>query len=109
VTKQEMGTSGQNGYFTGTAGARFGQTKAYVNEVGVPPPVFTAISPDTGYSSTDQITDNQNLTISGTSVASATITVYRSDLATALGTTTASGGGACLPSRNVCRNGCINP
>jgi hypothetical protein len=43
------------------------------------PPVITAISPDTGYSSTDFITTSQNLTISGTATPSTTVTLERAD------------------------------
>jgi RHS repeat-associated protein len=57
------------------------------------PPAFTGISPDTGSSSSDQITDSQNLTLSGTAAANATVTLSRSDLGV-IGTTTANGSGS---------------
>jgi hypothetical protein len=56
------------------------------------PPVFTSISSDTGYSSSDQITTAQNLTLYGTALPNATITLYRAGLGQ-IGTTTASGTG----------------
>jgi RHS repeat-associated protein len=56
------------------------------------PPVFTAITPDTGSSSSDQITNNQNIKLKGTSAASATVTVWRAGVGI-LGTTTADGSG----------------
>src|SRR5262249_195521 len=57
-----------------------------------PPPLFTAISDDTGSSATDQITTDQTLTLSGTAEASKTVTLYRADVGQ-LGTTTADGSG----------------
>jgi RHS repeat-associated protein len=64
---------------------------AFVTKVAFKPlpPVFTSISPDTGSSSSDQITTNQNLTISGTAAANSTVTISRADLGV-LGTTTAN-------------------
>jgi RHS repeat-associated protein len=59
---------------------------------GAPPPAITAISPDTGYSDHDQITNNQHLTLSGTAPATATVTLYRADQSSAIGTTTATSG-----------------
>jgi RHS repeat-associated protein len=41
------------------------------------PPVFTGVSPDTGSSSSDQITSSQNLTLSGTALPGATVTASR--------------------------------
>src|SRR5262245_24589711 len=58
---------------------------------GLPPPVFTSVSDDTGPTG-DQVTNDQTLSISGTSVANATITLYRAGVGQ-LGTTTASGSG----------------
>jgi Bacterial Ig-like domain len=71
-----------------------GSGDAFVAEISqaTPVPAITAISPDTGSSSSDQVTDNQNLTISGTGTTGATITVYRTDLGSALGTATVSSG-----------------
>src|SRR5262249_2683206 len=57
-------------------------------------PAITAISTDSGASVYDFLTTDQALTLSGTGPASSTITLYRPGSATALGTTTASGGGA---------------
>ncbi len=56
------------------------------------PPVITAISPDTGYSSTDFITTSQNLTISGTATPSTTVTLERADVGV-LGSVPVSTGG----------------
>jgi RHS repeat-associated protein len=68
-----------------------GSTDAFLAKIGaVPnPPVFTAISPDTGSSSSDQITTSQNLTLSGTAAKSATVTVSRSGVGV-LGSVTAN-------------------
>ncbi len=59
---------------------------------GAAAPLITAISPDTGSSSTDHITYSQNLTISGTATPSTTITLERADLGV-LGSTSVSSGG----------------
>jgi RHS repeat-associated protein len=59
---------------------------------GAVPPLITAISPDTGSSSTDQITNSQNLTISGTATPSTTVTLERADLGV-LGSVPVSSGG----------------
>jgi RHS repeat-associated protein len=75
-------------------GSNAGGTDAFISQVRLIPnvPVFSAISPDTGTSSSDQITSNQNLTLSGTSDASVTVTISRSDIGV-IGTTTADGSG----------------
>src|SRR5207245_3840866 len=75
-------------------GANGGGTDAFVSKVdpNTQPPVFTGISPDTGSSSSDQITTSQNISLSGTSAVSATVTVSRADVGV-LGTTTANGSG----------------
>src|SRR5690349_17473337 len=49
------------------------------------PPVFTAISPDTSVSATDQITTARNLTISGTAAKGATVTVSRAGVGVEIG------------------------
>lgn len=54
---------------------------------------ITTISTDTGASSTDGITNDQTLTISGTADANTTVTVNRTGVG-ALGTATANGSGA---------------
>jgi RHS repeat-associated protein len=56
------------------------------------PPVFTSVTSGVS-TSIGEITSSQNLTLSGTSDASATVTVSRSDLGV-LGTTTSNGAGA---------------
>jgi RHS repeat-associated protein len=75
-------------------GSNAGGTDAFISQVRLIPnvPSFGAISPDTGSSSSDQITSNQNLTLSGTSDASVTVTISRSDIGV-IGTTTADGSG----------------
>jgi hypothetical protein len=55
-------------------------------------PTITSISTDSGSSSSDFITTDQTLSISGTANASATITLSRSDVGV-LGTTTSDGSG----------------
>jgi YD repeat-containing protein len=59
-----------------------GNSDAFVTnyiDVAVQPPRITAISPDTGISSTDQITNAQLLTISGTAPVGSTVTLKRRD------------------------------
>jgi RHS repeat-associated protein len=74
-------------------GSNAGGYDAFVSEIGLTPaaPVITGISPLSGSSST--ITSDQNLTISGTSQASATISVSLAGIGV-IGTTTANGSGA---------------
>jgi YD repeat-containing protein len=79
-----------------TAGSPYQSSKgggadAFVAKVGaVPnPPVFTSISPDSGSSSSDQITTSRNLTLSGTAAAGATVTVSRAGIGV-LGSVTAN-------------------
>jgi YD repeat-containing protein len=97
-----------NGYFAGATNstnfptanpfqsannANNGGYNAFVAKIvpsGVLPPAFTAISPDTGYSSIDQITNSQNLMLYGTAPATATVTLYRSGAVGPIGQTTAS-------------------
>jgi hypothetical protein len=62
-------------------------------------PVFTSVSPDTGTSSSDQITNpavvsGTTLTLNGTATPSSTVTVYQAGVAANIGSTTASGAGA---------------
>src|SRR5205814_1057382 len=54
-------------------------------------PVVTGILSDTGSSSSDGITNDTSLSVTGTAEANSTVTVF--DGATSLGTTTASGAG----------------
>jgi RHS repeat-associated protein len=57
---------------------------AFVSKVGLnpPAPIFQNISTDTGVSFSDQITNSQNLTLSGTAVPGSTVTISRADLGT---------------------------
>jgi RHS repeat-associated protein len=74
-------------------GSSGGGTDAVVAKIAqLPPPAVTAVSPDNGLSSSDQITTSQNLTLSGTAVPSSTVTVTRSDLGV-IGTATANTSG----------------
>jgi hypothetical protein len=72
-------------------GSSGGSTDAFLAKVGATPnpPHFTAISPDTGTSSTDQITTARNLTLSGTAAPGATVTVSRAGVGV-LGSVTAN-------------------
>src|SRR5207245_11271972 len=71
-----------------------GGTDAFLSKLAVvPAPVFTSITTDSGASASDQITNDQTLLLAGTSVASASITLYRAG-AGQIGTTTANGSGA---------------
>src|SRR5206468_3783058 len=56
-----------------------GGTDAFIAKIAQPPPapVFSSISTDSGPSASDQITNDQTLSISGTAVAGATVTLYR--------------------------------
>src|SRR5262249_20080266 len=75
---------------TGNAfqGTNHGGTDAFLAKIlpGTPPPAITAISPDT--SNNHQITQSQNLTLSGTAAPGATVTLSRSGVGV-LGTTSA--------------------
>jgi hypothetical protein len=74
-----IGVSGSDNFpYPGGIGAE----GAFVQKYGAAPPApaITSISPDTGFSSTDQITTSQTITLSGTALPSATITLSRSDL-----------------------------
>ncbi len=79
-----------NPYQTSNAGGK----EAFIAQFGpgAAAPLITAISPDTGSSSTDHITYSQNLTISGTATPSTTVTLERADLGV-LGSTSVSSGG----------------
>ena len=60
-------------------------------DVGVTAPVLTGVSSDTGSSASDGVTDTPHLTVSGTAVANATVTLYLGS--SIVGTTAASPGG----------------
>jgi RHS repeat-associated protein len=72
-------------------GSNAGGTDAFVARIGDIPnaPVFTGISSDTGSSSSDQITTDTTLTLSGTAAKSATVTVSRAGVGV-LGSVTAN-------------------
>jgi RHS repeat-associated protein len=78
------------GGFQGTNGGGYDAFAAKI--YSGPQAQITAVSPDTGDSSTDHVTNSQNLTLSGTATPGSTVTVYRKGVG-AVGTTTASGGG----------------
>ncbi len=103
--------SSDNIYVTGvTASSNFptknaydstlgGTQDAFVVKLGGPDvPAITSFATDTGSSGSDKLTNDQTLTFSGTSVASAAITMlYRRSgdgLYTTMGATTANGSGA---------------
>src|SRR5262249_32035941 len=70
-----------------------GSGDAFVSKLApLPPPAFTVISNDTGASATDHITSGQSQTLSGTSLANATITLYQAGVGQ-VGTATANGSG----------------
>jgi RHS repeat-associated protein len=72
-------------------GANGGGTDAFVTKINpnTAVPVISSISPDTGTYNNDQITSSNNITISGTSAANATITLSQAGVGV-LGTTTAN-------------------
>jgi RHS repeat-associated protein len=71
-------------------GTNAGGVDAFAARLGLkPPPVFTGVSPDTGSSSSDQITTSQNLTLSGTATPSGTVTIIRAGVGV-LGSVTAN-------------------
>jgi YD repeat-containing protein len=63
--------------------ARFAQLAA---------PVLTSIDQDTGASASDQVTNDQTLTLYGTAIPNATVTLYRGDIGS-IGAVTASSAG----------------
>jgi RHS repeat-associated protein len=71
-----------------------GGTDAFVSEFtrGAAPPRITAITTDTGASSSDAITSSQNLHILGTATPSTTVTLERADVGV-LGAAAVSSGG----------------
>jgi RHS repeat-associated protein len=75
-------TTATNFPVTGNAfqGTNHGGTDAFLAKIlpGTPPPAITAISPDTGTYNNDQITQSQNLILSGTAAPGATVTLSRS-------------------------------
>ncbi len=79
-----------NPYQSSNAGGKEAFIAQFVPGGGAP--LITAISPDTGSSSTDHITYNPNLTISGTATPNTTVTLERADLGV-LGSTSVSSGG----------------
>jgi RHS repeat-associated protein len=71
-----------------------GNTDAFVLKLDPLPtvPVFTVIETDSGISTEDQITSNQNLTLKGTAPASSTVTLTRVGVGV-IGTATANSSG----------------
>ena len=84
--------TGPGAYQTGLKGGS--GYDAFISKIaqGPGPPVFTAVSPDTGSSSTDQVTDTGNLTITGTAAAGATVTLSQEGVGV-IDTVTASASG----------------
>lgn len=64
----------------------------YLVNTAISPPVFNAISTDSGSSSSDQLTNDTTLTLSGTAPASSTVSVTRAGVGV-VGTATATSGG----------------
>jgi RHS repeat-associated protein len=87
------GSTTSTNFPTGTPeqGSNGGGTDAFITKISPKPlpPVFTSISTDTGSSSSDQITTDQTLTISGTAAANSTVTISRADVGV-LGSVTAN-------------------
>ncbi len=76
---------------TDLAGNAGTASAAYVVDTGLAAPVFTAISTDSGSSSSDRLTNDTTLTLSGSAPAGATVSVTRAGVGV-VGATTASGG-----------------
>ena len=64
---------------------------AYLVDTGLAAPVLTAITTDSGASSTDRLTNDTTLVLSGTAPAGATVSVTRAGIGV-VGTTTAASG-----------------
>lgn len=77
---------------TDLAGNAGSASAAHVVNTGLASPVFTAISTDTGFSSTDRLTSDGTLVLSGTAPSGATVSVSRAG-AGVVGSVTASSGG----------------
>jgi hypothetical protein len=81
--------------FTATATDLAGNTgsasTAYVVDTGLAAPVFTTISSDSGSSSSDRLTNDTTLTLSGTAPNGATVSVTRAGVGV-VGTATVSSG-----------------
>ena len=72
---------------------QFARTGSCVNDTTAPSaPLVTSVSVDTGISSTDQITSDSTLTVTGTAEANSVVKIF--DNGVLVGTTTASGTGA---------------
>ncbi|CAO3441367.1 hypothetical protein [Azospirillum endophyticum] len=89
---KSSGTGIQDGSSTAISGGYSAGQTYTLDHTAPAAPVVTGISGDTGSSSSDGITSDTTLTISGTAENNATVTVYRGT--TLLGTTTANGSGA---------------
>ena len=72
----------------------------YAVNTGLASPVFTALSTDTGASSTDRLTHDTTITLAGTAPAGATVAVSRAGLGV-VGSTTATGGVFSFPYTTV--------
>ena len=66
-------------------------SSAYLVDTSITPPAFTGISSDTGSSSSDRLTNDPTLTLSGTAPAGATVSITRAGVGV-VGSTTATGG-----------------
>lgn len=66
---------------------------AYVVNTAIAPPVFTAISTDSGASASDRLTNDTTLTLSGTAPAGSTVSLTRAGVGV-IGSATATAGGA---------------
>ncbi len=76
---------------TDLAGNAGSASTAYVVNTGLASPAFTAISTDTGFSTTDRLTNDATLVLSGTAPNGATVSVSRAGVGV-VGSATASSG-----------------
>jgi Ca2+-binding RTX toxin-like protein len=92
ITLAETGANGD--IVTGVETFKFAGVPYALAELVALPPSITSISTDTGSSSTDGITRDNTLILTGTAVINSTVEVFRTGIATAIGSTTASSTGA---------------
>jgi hypothetical protein len=92
LTGAETGPNGD--IVTGVETFKFANVTYALTALVALPPSITSISTDTGSSTTDGITSDNTLILTGTAVANSTVEVFRTGIAALIGSTTASSTGA---------------